>query len=339
MKNINIKKILKRSWELTWNNKWLWVMGLVLAIFSGGSGFNGANSRGSSGKTPTASPAPNMPDLQNIKDQTSMVLGDATNVVVSWFKSIPPSYWILIGFGIFFLTIFTMVTAWIIKSWAKGALIYGLDEADMGKPVTLKNTSPKGIAKIKDLIVFGLISGAITTGLVLIIGLMVLIGFILKVAIPNLGMIWLVLFGIVAGLAFIIAIVLFSMLTVYSERLIVIKNYSPWEAWKKGLSLTKGNFIPTFVMSLVDGIIGCSAGCLGLIALLLAFSLPTFLLIYPMFKGGFHVPSGPNIVGIIILIILFFSIYNLFRAVMVVFSYGNWNLLFKEILEKEENGK
>ena len=45
-----------------------------------------------------------------------------------------------------------------LTSWAKGALIAGLNMADMDESVDLKNVSPKGIAKIKDLIIFNLIS-------------------------------------------------------------------------------------------------------------------------------------------------------------------------------------
>lgn len=206
----------------------------------------------------------------------------------------------------------------------------------MGHGVNLKSVSPKGILKIKDLIIFKLISIGMMLSLVLGLLLIFDLGFLVKLAIPVLGIIWLVLFGVVGGLTFIIALALFTMLSVYAERLIILKNFSPWVAWKKGFSLGKGNFITTSVMGIINSAIGCTSGCLGLIILLLIFGIPGYMLIAPIFNGGFHFPGVGQGVGIVILLLLFISINTLIRAIFIVFNYGNWNLLFKEIY-KEDN--
>lgn len=78
MSNMDYAKIIKRSWELTWKNRWLWVMGLVLAAFGGGIGKGGSGgSRGSSTNIPNVSPSP------------SPVLREATNIFKNWFENIP----------------------------------------------------------------------------------------------------------------------------------------------------------------------------------------------------------------------------------------------------------
>jgi hypothetical protein len=174
-------------------------------------------------------------------------------------------------------------------------------------------------------------------GIIVGVGIIFGLGFLVQLAVPVLGVIWLILFGIVGFLALIVAIILFSVLTIYAERLIVLKNLAPWEAWKKGLSIGRHNLLPTILMGIINSAIGCTSGCVGIIALLLVFALPGILLIFPMFNGGFHFPGIGQIIGIAILVILFFSINLLMRAVFLVFDAGNWNLLFKEIYKEEEN--
>src|SRR3989344_4515034 len=41
MSSVDYSRILKRSWQLSWKNKWLWVYGLILAIFGGSGGSGG----------------------------------------------------------------------------------------------------------------------------------------------------------------------------------------------------------------------------------------------------------------------------------------------------------
>lgn len=345
MKDIDYGQIIKRSWELTWKNKWLWVVGLVLAIFGGGSSYSSNGGSSSSTKFPSASPSPSpqaLPsqlNMNGLENTASHVLGAATNTLVSWFKSIPPEYWLILVLGVLVFAIFSAGVVWVIKSWATGALISGLDDADNGQKVDLKTMTPKGIAKIKDLIIFDLVSFGMVFLAVLGLGIVVGIGFLLKALVPVIGLAILILLSIVAVLAFIVAVFLFSMLVLYAQRLIVLKGYKAWDAWKKGLSLTKGNFLPTIIMGIVNGVIGCLGGCGALIALVIVFGIPGFLLIYPVFSHGFHFPSVGTIIGIVILFLLFGSAYNLVRAVLVVFSYGNWNLFFKQIIEREENDK
>jgi hypothetical protein len=339
MSNVDYGKIIKRSWHLTWNNKWLWVPGLVLAAYgggsSGGSGSGGGSSSSSEMDLPGSTPAPF--DIENVRQETTNVLGQATNFFMDWFSGISVGEWILFGLIVLLFILFSVAGMWILTSWAKGALISGLKSADLEESVNLKTFAPKGISKIKDLIIFNLISTGLALGLILAVVLVVGVGFLLKELIPALGIIWIMLFGLVGGLSLVVFFILLTMLSVYAERLIVLQNMSPWAAWKKGLSLSKGNFVPTFLMGLINSIIGCFAGCTSLIALLIVFALPTYILVAPMFSDGFKLPNAGQLMGLIILVLLFFGINTLIRAVMVVFNYGNWNLLFKELVEGGKN--
>ena len=337
MKDIDYSKIIKRSWEITKKNKWLWVVGVVIAAFGGGSG-SGGGGGGSSSSTsttlPSQSPAP-IP-VEDIKDKTSYVLGIATDSLQNWLSNFPAINWFVIGVFIFLVILFGTVVIWILTSWAKGALIQGLEDADNEKEVTLKSISPYGISNIKKIIIFGLISTGMT--LLVLFGALIAVGlgFLIYSFADSSSTILLVLLGILLTFVFIIVIAIFTMVSIYAERLMVLKGLSPWEAWKKGFSLSKGNFFPTFIMGIINGFIGFSVGCLGMIALLILFAIPGFLIIYPIFKDGFNMPSASQIFAIIVLFFLLGSINMAIRAVFTVFNYGNWNLFFKQIIDKEE---
>lgn len=325
---MDYSKIIKRSWEITWKNKWLWVTGLVLATFSGGG-------YGSSSSTNFNK------DIQpdEIKDNALNVLGVATDYVGNWFSNISVQDWIFLGLILLLSAIFGILIVWVLKSWAKGALIIGFEDADNGKKVNLKSISPFGIANIKKLIIYDLISSGMSLLIVVAMFLIIGIGYLISTLLGTIGTVLLVLFGIFAFLFFIFVIMIFIMISIYAERLIIIKGLTPWEAWKIGFSLSKSNFFSTLVMGIINSIIGFITGLLGIIVLLLVFAIPGFLLIYPIFRDGFKIPSLPQILAIVSFVILFFSMNLILRAVFTVFSYGNWNLFFKEVLNSQTEVK
>lgn len=336
MEQIDFGKIIKRSWDLTWKNKWLWVVGIVLTA-SGGSGFSGSGGGSSSNSAspdlPGASPRPF--DIESIRNETNNVLGVATDAVGDWFSSIPPEKWMFFGLGVLVFILFSIAIAWVLKSWATGALITGMEDADLGKEVNLKTLTPQGLRNIKNLIMLGIISSFMFITLYVVYLLLLGIGFGIRAIVPLLGNIWIGIFGVVGVLIVIVLSVIFAMLTVYSERLIVLKGYSPLNAWKKAFKLTKGNFLPTAIMGIINGFLGCLAGCAGTVVLLIALAIPGIILIMPIFKDGFTFPSVPQIIGILILLTIFITVSRLISAVLVVFNAGNWNQIFKIIMSKD----
>lgn len=331
MSSVDYGKIIKRSWHLTWKNKWLWVAGLVLATLGGGS--SGSSGGGSSSNIDQSVPKE---DLQN---KATDVLGIATDYFQDWFSKISIGDWAFLILLIIATAVLGVIVVLVLKSWAKGALIKGIEDADEEKSVTLKSISPYGITNVKNLIIYSLIS----TGIFIALMVSLIVVFVFIVALLSLlqesGSVLIVLFMVLAVIALIISVVLLIMVSVYAERLIVLKNYSPWEAWKKGLSLSRGNFFPTLVMGIINSVIGLAVGCLGSLALLVVFAVPGVALVYPMFKNGFTMPSIPQVIGIIIMVVLFFAIITGFKAIYVVFNYGNWNLFFKEVMSKKEDKK
>ncbi len=332
MASIDYGKILKRSIELTRRNKWLWVYGLTLAVFGGGG--SGGSGGGGGGSSSTPNIPKEMPN--DLPEKTSYVLGQATSAIKDWFISIPPTTWFFIGTAIFIIVLLAGILSWIIQSWAKAALIAGLDDADQEKEVTLLSTSPKGITKVKHIIILGLISAGIIFIIVFLAIIAILAGTVLLKSQSGIRTMWFVLWIVALVLTGIIAMILITMLSIYAERLIVLKNHTPWQAWKKGLSLSKKHFIPTVIMGLINSSVGCTVGCLSTLVLLVILGIPAFLLILPYFKDGIKIPDWPVFIVLAVLFLLFIYLNHAVTAILTVFRFSNWNLLFKELTAEED---
>jgi hypothetical protein len=325
--NIDYGKIIKRSIEIVKKHKWLWVYGLILTFFSGGNYNFGSNSSSLFSEI-----------QENFKpekrQQTMQVLGETTTLLKQWVTDIPASSIVLIVLALFSLLIFAITISLIIRNWAKGSLIAGMEKAHNNEEVTISNSSPTGRKKIKPLFLSGLITALITITVFATLAflwafpLLILKESVLKTLI-------IVLFIMASILIVIFTMILFSLLNLYADRLIVLQNYSVWEAWKKGLKLTWKHFLPTILMRLINASIGCTVSCLTSIILLLFSGGSIIAVLYPIIKGKKRFGFSALVV-ILFSIVLFFVLSLLVRTLLVVFNYSNWHIMFKKILAREE---
>jgi len=56
---MNYGDTLKRGWQLTWNNKWLWLLGFLAAL-GGGGGFGSSANTSMDSSTVTPGTTPNI---------------------------------------------------------------------------------------------------------------------------------------------------------------------------------------------------------------------------------------------------------------------------------------
>jgi hypothetical protein len=328
MKSIDYGKIIHRSWALTRENKWLWVFGMVLALFggsssSGGSGGSGSSSNVSQSATPSAS-------LQN----PGKIINGLFGFVRQLFSSVPQSTWMLLGIGILLSVLLAIIVTWILRDWASACLITGMDDADRGKIVNLKTISPRGLERTKYLIFSDIIVIGIIFGLLLAGGLLIGIGLLVFMFSPVLQMIWGVLTGIIALMAFIITVVGLVFMTAFAQRLIVLKDLSAWPALKQTFSMLRKIVLPVLVMGFINSSIGCIAGCLGLIVILIALIIPGIIIALPVITHGIVALNAVQVIGFILLIMIFIAANLLLKTILVVFNYGTWNLLFRQIIEE-----
>lgn len=338
--SIDYGSIIKRSWFLVRKYKWLWVYGLVLAVFGGGGGSGSSSSGGSSSNSTNSNFIKNIPsDTKGLEQKGQQVLGDATTAISQWAAHVSPGVWILLGLVVVLLIIVAVAISIVVVNWAKAGLIYGLHEANQDKDVNLPSTSTQAIGKIKPLFKFGLIQLGLFILLLLGLGLgggvLAFLWFVLSFS-KIVAVILVALLGMALIITFIILMVIFSMVGIYADRLIVLHGYSSWLAWKKSFSLTKKSFLSIVVMGIINSIVGCASGCLSILVLGIVLAIPGFLLLMPVFSKGISGVTPGIVVGSGIIIFIFVQFNLLFRALFVVFNYSNWNLFMDQALKEEQ---
>ncbi|MBU0569991.1 hypothetical protein KKB40_04390 [Patescibacteria group bacterium] len=222
----NYSSIIKRSVEIVKKSKWLLVYGLVLASLGAGGGGGGGSS---SFDLPEEF---NLQDLlktapEDIPEKTSQVLGTFTSTAGEWLRNVPLVTWISLAFAILVVVLIGITVRYILTSWVKGALIYGTQLALEEGEVNLKNTSPTGIDSIKNLIIFNVIMFSITLGLFALLPIFWTLIYVFIKNVSVLKVLWLIAGTIGVVVAFFIVFVLFAMVSIYAERLIVLKKFSP----------------------------------------------------------------------------------------------------------------
>ena len=264
-------------------------------------------------------------DLQNISPETNRVLGEYTNIFRDWFYSVSSVTWFWLVLAILLTILISLAAYLILKSWVKASLIAGVQLALSGQNADLGNSSMKGKAKIKNLVLYSLI----WFGLTIPIDIVIIITLILsgKTIERNVILIVLILVLMILG-------VFNIMISIFAERLIVLNDFGPWRAWKKGITLVIGNFFTTIITGIINFIIAAIFGLVSLIGSVLVLGIPAFIVLFQSIKNG----SMPGITAIIflgILLLIFILAETLIGAIINVFKFSNWNQVFNSISKNE----
>ncbi len=333
---MDYEKILKRSWQITKSHKKLWIFGMVLATLSGGSGFQ-SNLRLPSNffseeQGKSIFEIPETPPIQNLPQQTTQVLGAATDTITDFFSNIPISVWIIVGITILIAIFLVIAITLFIREWARGALIASIHDTEDQKPPTLRQGSLHGISSAKRFIALHIIPGLLFT--ILIIALALVFGalvFLIKATITR------TLLAIVGSLIFIVFLVGGGMLLVFTiilaEQVIIRKNLTTKEAVKKGFKLAKQHIFKMLGMGAIHLGLGCAVGCLTIIVVITLIAIIAIAFVINKTAGILTA----IMIGIPIVALLLLSV--LIRGIFLVFKTSNWTLLAREIetLELKEN--
>lgn len=329
-KSVDYGMVVDQAKDLTLKHKWLWVIGFLLALFSSGGG-NG----GGGGGSQSSNNATNSSNQESVIQSVQNVLGATTSAIGEWFKSVPVSTWILLVIIIITLVVIGLIIGVVVRNWAKGVLIGGLNQAKSSKnPITLPEVVPHGFANFKNIFWVNVINSLVMFGIIMVslVAAIVILAASYALEVIGFGIFLLVLFGSVALAIFVVI----SFVGIYAERLVVLHKFSPTAAWKKGLSLSKGNFLPTAIMGIINNTIGCVVGCLGTIVALMILAVPTIILIIPIFTQGIQALTLARIVSLLVVFIVFSNVNVFVSGVLLVFKFASWNIFVDEILAQEE---
>ena len=211
-------KILKRSFDLVWRNRFLWFLGL----FAGGSGVNlfnysgnGSNFKWEDFKSVPTNQAQSM--VSNNFSEAGKVLGE---------KITSNDIWIIVLTVIGFLLLLTLIY---LSVSAKGALTLSIATLNDEKKINLR-----GAWKLGHKFFWRRLSFAILLFALSVIPLIVLVIPVVILAIFNL-VIPAVVLGIIFGLAYIVFILYIALVAPYAERILFIQNKKSLAALKLGV--------------------------------------------------------------------------------------------------------
>lgn len=306
---------------------------MALAALSGG-GINGGGGGGGGSGSNTGTDdfkLPKLPAVEEIPQQSSQILGAATDTISDFFSNIPIGVWIILGTSIFLAVIIAIIISLVIREWARGALIASIHDVEDEKTVRLRSGSLHGLQFVKRYIFLHIIPGLLFTLVIAFVsGVFIALLLIVKSTAAK------ILIGLLGGLMFITVVlvggVLLLLTIILAEQLVVRQNLSAKEAIKVGFKLAKKYFFQMLGLGAIHLGIGCAVGCLTMLILVILA-----VVVFLAFIIGKQVGIiATIIVGIPIIIFILLSI--LIKGIFQVFKTSNWTLLAREIeaLEAEQ---
>lgn len=329
MKTPDYSNYIKKSFELVKKNKWLWIFGALVGTgggFSLNSVFDTFKNLNPKEKTP--------PDiLKAIPEKTANVLGSYTSALQDWFYSIPAYKWFLFVILIFAVIVIGMIVSLIIRNWARGSLIAGIEMAEKGHMTNLKNTSSFGFKYLKNLILLSLWLLFIGICLTVITPLIWTVIFLIFRNIMIFKVLWIVVGVLTILVITFVGLIMLTLVNIYSERLIVLKDMAVIDAIKMSIKISKETFLSAILMGIINKVIAAAAGIVSLIILGIIIGIPSYL----AFRS-FETKPAFSIMLITFTamsFVIFIFVSTVINSALATFNFSNWNQLFNDYFKEK----
>ncbi len=254
--HLDFGAILGRAWKLTWNNKVLWLFGILASLGGGGANFNAQNSFNGGG---TGQPGGLPPDLQRFIDQfdpNTLYAILAALVCVG----------LLLGLALIALSVI-----------GRGGLIGGVQLANRQGKLTFGEAWAIGLKHFWTLFIIGLVVGLISF---LAVVLTVVPGAIFTALTFGIGAICLVpLICLLSILSILLGVVAY-----FAQIAAVTENLKVMDAVRRAWEIIKGNLGSIIVLGLILLVLS------GIVGFVLA--LPMVAIVFPAMFGLIALASG-----------------------------------------------
>jgi hypothetical protein len=307
--------LLKRAWDITWNNKFLWILGFLAGLGSGGGSnfnfrnFGGGGPSGPSGQAPTPELPPEL-------------VGSIGLIVVA----------------LLCVLFLVWIVVWVIGTIANGGLIGAVNQIEDEGSSSFGRGWSAATPKMWRLL--GISLATAIPGLIVVVA-----GVIL--ALPALGLmaageeeIGGAAFGLLACLVPLICIaslagLVLGILKTFADRAAMLEDESVIEAYKRGWNILIPNIGPAILIFLIQIVIGFVIGLIMLIPLGIALA--------PLVGGGVLAAfSDSGMVGAPLFIVggclflVFLVIAVVVGAVQTTFFSSVWTLAYREWMAPTE---
>jgi hypothetical protein len=291
--------ILKRTWDITWKFKGLWVLGIL-------AGCSGRSGGGSSGNA-----------SNSINYQGS---GSSWPQFERFVNSIDPSVWIAIGIALVCLVLLLVVVFLVLGIIGQAGLIHGFDRADEGELVTLSSAFRGGVPYFWRL--FGLQLLLMVLGILVAI---VVVAGIVVWSIVTLGIGLLCLIPLLCAL--IPAAVALGVYIQMTQVAIVVESLDVFGGFRRAWEVVKMQPGAVIVMALILVLGGALVGLL--------ITLPLLALVIPVVTG-FLVNTDASIgvgVGLAVLgFLVYLPVLIVLNGILQTYIQGAWTITYRRII-------
>lgn len=307
--------MLKKAWQITWQNKFLWLFGLLTALIGNGSIYE-ILVRGFTkiGETSLA--------LEHITwTRIFLLLTDikeflAENQLAMFFFS---------------LLLFSCLALFVLVIWlaivARGALLASIAKINKKEKINLSEGWALGKKFFWQILGINILARSL------------IFAFLLVITIPTLlflketsGAMWQnLLLYLLTFVLFIALALIISLLNIYASAFVVIKNCKFFEAIQKSWNLFVKNWLVSLEMGLILFLISFCAGLLFLILSGL-LAIPFILLFVAFYYLNFQ---SALIVISLFAILAWLCLLILTGAFLSAFQFSSWTLLFINLNKKK----
>jgi hypothetical protein len=244
---MNYGELLSRAWSIIWEHKFLILLGVLVALGSGGGG--GLSTGSNYAFNPPGRQAPELPQLPQVPElpQAPVVAGLAIVVIIG-------------------LALLALVF-WVVASVARGGLIAGVSAADEGQSSSFSQAWNAGWRKGWRLLGIGILP-AIPTLLLVITGVLFglasagLSAYVGRnaVGVPNAGLG--VLVAVLACVLVPLALVL-GLLQTFANRACMLEDLGVFASYRRGLSVLVDHLGPALILFLIQVAISVGIAVVG----------------------------------------------------------------------------
>lgn len=269
-------QLLKRSWEIIWNNKWIIILGFLIVLGTGGSGGGGGG-----GGTPFSDNDYESPE------QPEFAPPDAEDLDRLWEELQREAPWIggaiALVVALVIVGIVIGLALWAVAQIATGGLIHAVDTIEGGGTSSLTQAWSAGWAKGWRLLGIGVIP-ALPGWILLVILVIVFIAFFPSLidmvetidrnpeAIFGTTFIPFIATIIIVSCFFSLVSAVLGVLATFAYRAAMLEEKTVFEAYGRGWEVLKTNFGQALILWLIQVGIGIGLGLvLFLPSILIAF--------------------------------------------------------------------
>ena len=308
---MNYMDTLRRGWQITWNNKWLWLLGFLAALGSGG-GFS-SSTGGDGGSTTTGT----MPNIE--PGMIAAIIGGA-----------------IVLFCIAFIV---GILLWLVSLASKGGLITSVAELDRGQPSSFGRAFRQGWRKLLPLVGMTILLFAVVIILVIILA----IGFAGTTAaaigagasmdsdalaglLGTAGFVFLCLLCLLVPLSLVL-----NLIYAFAYRGIMLRDLGVMDSIRHGWRVVRENLGEILLLGLLFFIINLIISFVALMLMgLLGVSSGMFSL---LMSGG--EPTTAQLVGAGVGILAAFVIFAIISAIVTAWRSATFTLAYQQWTGKD----